>query len=408
VAQVSGYKPEAFYEDPALIRQIVHPEDRSLFDALRDGKLDPEEPLVLRWVRKDGRAIWTEQRNRVTYDEGGKRVALEGIVRDISERRQAEERLHLLSAGLEAAANGIVITDPGGIILWSNPAFTGLTGYRPEDVLGKDLRSLGSGGAMVEFYRQVWQTIQAGEVWHGEVLNYRKDGSTYNEEVTITPVFNNRNEISNFIAVKQDITDRKQDEVERARLYDELARAYDATIEGWSRALDLRDRETEGHTQRVTEMALRLSREMGFSDEALVQVRRGALLHDIGKMGIPDAILHKPGPLNDEEWQIMRRHPVYSYELIYPVEFLRPALDIPYYHHERWNGKGYPRQLKGEQIPLAARIFAAVDVWEALGADRPYRKAWPEQKVLEYLRAEAGEHFDPQVITVFLELLKRK
>jgi putative nucleotidyltransferase with HDIG domain len=185
----------------------------------------------------------------------------------------------------------------------------------------------------------------------------------------------------------------------------ELALAYDTTLEGWSRALDLRDKETEGHTRRVTEMTVRLARAVGISDAEITHIRRGALLHDIGKMGIPDSILLKTGPLTDEEREIMHRHPQYAYELLMPIEFLRPALDIPYCHHERWDGTGYPRGLKGLEIPLAARIFTVVDVWDALRSDRPYRAAWPEERVRDHIMALAGSHFDPEVVEVFLGML---
>jgi putative nucleotidyltransferase with HDIG domain len=200
--------------------------------------------------------------------------------------------------------------------------------------------------------------------------------------------------------------------IDNATLFDDLQRAntelilaYDTTLEGWAKALELRDHETEGHSRNVTEMTLRLARAVGMSDAELVHVRRGALLHDIGKMGIPDSILLKSGPLDDEEWDIMRQHPVYAYQLLSPIAYLRPALDIPYCHHEKWDGTGYPRGLKGEHIPLSARIFALVDVWDALRSDRPYRDAWPEEKALEHIREQAGEHFDPQVVEVFLELI---
>jgi putative nucleotidyltransferase with HDIG domain len=188
----------------------------------------------------------------------------------------------------------------------------------------------------------------------------------------------------------------------------ELAMAYDATIEGWSRALDMRDRETEGHTIRVTDMTLRLARMLGVGEEELVHVRRGALLHDIGKMGIPDNILLKPGPLTDEEWVIMRRHPDYAYEMLSLVNYLRPALPIPYCHHEKWDGTGYPRSLREEAIPLAARLFAVVDVWDALRSERPYRKAWPEDKVRAHLAEQAGKHFDPQVLAMFIKVLDQE
>lgn len=186
----------------------------------------------------------------------------------------------------------------------------------------------------------------------------------------------------------------------------ELALAYDAVIEGWSEALDLRDGDTEGHTQRVTDLTLRLARQMGLSEAELIHVRRGALLHDIGKMGVPDSILRKPGPLDEEEQRIMRRHPVYAFELLSKIEHLRSALDIPYCHHEKWDGSGYPRGLKGEQIPLAARIFAIVDVWDALTSDRPYRQAWSKEDALDYIVSRSGKHFDPQVVQAFVAMLR--
>lgn len=184
----------------------------------------------------------------------------------------------------------------------------------------------------------------------------------------------------------------------------ELARAYETTLEGWSHALDLRDKETEGHTQRVTEMTVHLATAMGMTGNELVHIRRGALLHDIGKMGIPDGILFKPGPLSEDEWAVMRQHPVYAYELLTPIQYLRPALDIPYCHHERWDGSGYPRGLRGEQIPLAARIFAVIDCWDALRSDRPYRPAWSEGEARSYLQEQSGKQYDPMVVQAFFNL----
>jgi HD-GYP domain-containing protein (c-di-GMP phosphodiesterase class II) len=181
----------------------------------------------------------------------------------------------------------------------------------------------------------------------------------------------------------------------------ELMRAYDTTINGWSRALDLRDKETEGHTQRVTEMTVRLAHAMGIPDEEMTHVRRGALLHDIGKMGIPDSILLKPGPLDEEEWAIMKCHPTYALDLLKPIKYLHPALDIPYCHHEKWDGSGYPQGLKGEGIPLCARIFAVIDVWDALRSDRPYRQGWSEERVRAHIRNGSGSHFDPAVVDAF-------
>ena len=192
------------------------------------------------------------------------------------------------------------------------------------------------------------------------------------------------------------------------RTNQELQRAYDRTIEGWANALDLKDEETAGHSKRVTEMTVRLARQLGVPNDEVVHIQRGALLHDIGKMGIPDEILLKRGPLTDDEFEIMRQHPVYAYELLSPIEFLRPALHIPYSHHEKWDGSGYPQGLQGEQIPLAARIFAVVDVFDALTSDRPYREAWPVGRAREFILEGKGIHFDPAVVDAFFELMDGK
>ncbi|GAB4498315.1 MAG: hypothetical protein OHK0052_11470 [Anaerolineales bacterium] len=199
--------------------------------------------------------------------------------------------------------------------------------------------------------------------------------------------------------------------IENIRLFEDLRRsnqnltlAYDATIEGWSRALELRDHETQGHTLRVTEMTVQFAQLLGFDKETIVHIRRGALLHDIGKMGVPDRILQKPDQLTPEEWQIMRLHPQYAYEMLAPIEYLHPALDIPYCHHEKWDGSGYPRGLKGEQIPIAARIFAIIDVWDALTSPRPYRSTvWSETQTMQHIQKDAGTHFDPALVKIFVE-----
>lgn len=187
-----------------------------------------------------------------------------------------------------------------------------------------------------------------------------------------------------------------------------LVQAYDATIKGWSEALDLRDRETLGHTQRVTEMAIRFAKRLKLSEAEIVNIQRGAILHDIGKICLPDNILFKTGPLNNEEWQIMCKHPEIAYNLLHKIDYLQKAIDIPYCHHERWDGEGYPRKLKGLEIPLSARFFAIIDVWDALLSERPYRKAWPPEKVREYIHQNAGLHFDPELVPIFFEMLDAK
>jgi putative nucleotidyltransferase with HDIG domain len=198
----------------------------------------------------------------------------------------------------------------------------------------------------------------------------------------------------------------------RATLYEqsqkdaaELVLAYDSTLEGWAHALELRDQETEGHSRRVVQMTVELASKMGVGTHEMENVRRGALLHDIGKMGIPDSILLKPGTLNEREWEIMRRHPEYAYQFLEPIDYLRPVIDIPYSHHEKWDGSGYPCRLTGAEIPFVARIFAIVDVWDALRSDRPYRTAWTKEKTRQYIIEQSGIHFDPQVVQAFMELL---
>ncbi|HMO57384.1 MAG TPA: PAS domain S-box protein [Roseiflexaceae bacterium] len=737
---ITGYTPQEHYDDPDLGMKIIHPEDRALLTSVAHGEHSTGEPLVLRWFKKDGSLIWIEQHNTVIHAADGTPIAIEGVARNITRRKQAEAMLRLHDSALNAAANAVVITDSDGTIQWVNPAFTHLTGYSAAEAIGRNPRMLKSGRHGKAFYQQLWQTLQAGDVWHGELVNRRKDGTLYDEEQTITPIRDAQGRIAHYTAIKQNITARKaadeaatrrlaelealnristalrtvqtldamlpalldetlaalqcttgaiwlyqpetatsyamiargwfeplqhiitvpvadmlqflstnqpiyqvadlaadphispqvaaqipagwggiyipihtttnikacmaialpyprtmtreeqsmlgalaemagtalhrlqlhqetvrrleqlqtlriidmaitsnQDSrvtfdilleqvmlrlgvdaagmllfnptalsleyaagrgfrshryersylrlgeglagrcaLERQRLADEnltmspyverrdlilheqfrsyigvpliargqikgvleifhrttlhpnpewidfletlagqaaiaidhahlfedlqqshteLILAYDTTIEGWSHALDLRDHETEGHTLRVTEMTIRLARAAGMNEEEVAHVRRGTLLHDIGKVGIPDSILLKPGPLTEEEWVVMRRHPQYAYELLAPIPYLHPALDIPYCHHERWDGSGYPRGLTAKQIPLAARLFAVVDVWDALRSDRPYRRGWPEAQVRAHIQSLAGTHFDPMAVRLFFEVL---
>lgn len=216
-----------------------------------------------------------------------------------------------------------------------------------------------------------------------------------------------------MLGTHTNINKRKKAELDISKLYEtlhvanvDLNQAYDATIEGWSRAMDLRDRETEGHTLRVTAFTLRLARMAGLSGNHLEHIRRGALLHDMGKLGIPDSILLKPGPLDDEEWNLMRKHPIFAYEMLSPIIYLQKAIDIPYCHHEKMDGSGYPRGLSGEEIPLAARIFTVVDVFDALTTTRPYRPAWSLEKTLEFISHGSGAHFDSDVVKLFIELIQ--
>jgi PAS domain S-box-containing protein len=250
-------------------------------------------------------------------------------------------------------------------------------------------------------YRMEYRTRTASGDWIwvlsvGSIVEYDSEGKPLRMLGTLT-----------------NITKRKKAELDISRLYEslrianvDLNQAYDATIEGWSRAMDLRDRETEGHTLRVTAFTLRLARMAGLNGNHLEHIRRGALLHDMGKLGIPDSILLKPGPLDDQEWNLMRKHPIFAYEMLSPITYLQKAIDIPFCHHEKMDGSGYPRGLKGDEIPLPARIFTVVDVFDALTSDRSYRPAWALEKTLAYISEGSGTHFDPNVVKLFFELIQ--
>lgn len=283
-----------------------------------------------------------------------------------------------------------------------NEGFTRLTGFSPEEVVGENNAILQL-WANLEESQQFFTTLREfGEVNNLEGVFKHRDGGLWIGLVSARII-----EVSEepcVISIIRDITERKRAELDLQRAHTDLAEAYEATIEGWSHVLDLRDKETEGHTQRVTEITVRLARALGVPEEQIIHIRRGALLHDIGKMAIPDGILQKPGPLTEDEWREMRRHPEYAHEMIFPIIYLRPALDIPYCHHERWDGTGYPRGLKGDEIPLSARIFSIVDVWDALLSNRPYRQGCTEESVLEYIKNHAGTSFDPNLVQEFLVL----
>lgn len=324
-------------------------------------------------------------------------------------RQQAEVELHRSDERFRLTIEGvhdyaIFMLDPDGRIINWNEGAERVFGYKVPEIIGqhfarfylrqdqdsnKPLDDLRSAAAEGRFGDEGWRC--------------RKDGTQFWADSVITTLRDDNGNMRGFVEIARDITERKhaQEEIKRYNL--ELTHAYDATIEGWSRALDLRDRETEGHTLRVTESAEELARLMDFSTTELVHLHRGALLHDIGKMGIPDRILLKPGWLDAEEWEVMRLHPTYAYEWLSPIAFLAPSLDIPYCHHEKWDGSGYPRGLAGEEIPLAARIFTVVDVWDALTSDRPYRTAWPKSQARRYLREQSNIQFDPRVVETFLD-----
>ncbi len=315
---------------------------------------------------------------------------------------ESEAQFRLLA---ENSSDMISKHDTAGIFLYVSPACRTLLGYEPEELTGTSVTPL----VHPEDAKQLIDLLASPE-WNDitVTVDYRarhKSGEYIWIETTARLFFDELSGQQEFQASSRNITERKEAEEQLQRAHTDLQDAYDKTIEGWVLALDLRDRETEGHTQRVTKMTEKLAKALGFPDEEITHIKRGALLHDMGKMGIPDEILQKPGPLTDDEWVIMRRHPEMAYQMLSQIKYLAKAITIPYYHHERWDGSGYPHKLKGEDIPLQARMFAVVDVWDALSSDLPYRKKMPHKEVVEYLLKESGRLFDPHVIETFIPLL---
>ncbi len=323
---------------------------------------------------------------------------------------EREAQFRLLA---ENSSDMISRHDKKGTFLYVSPASYALTGYRPEELIGKRVIPFVHPEDS-ENLLKLLNSLNDPSV----AIPYRarhKNGEYVWLETTAKVILDQNNNATEIQASSRDITERKQAQmalqstnIALKQANQDLSQAYESTIAGWVMALDLRDHETEGHTQRVTEMTVRLARKLGCTDEEIIHIRRGAQLHDIGKMGIPDEILLKPGPLTEEEWVIMRRHPQYAYQMLSPIAYLNQALIIPYSHHERWNGSGYPHRLKGQEIPLFARLFAVVDVWDALSSDRPYRKRIPPKDVVDYLQQESGKLFDPDIVQTFLSIIEIK
>lgn len=452
VTELTGYQPhELIGNERVAWGELIHPDDRDrVWERVQDAVARRRSfQLEYRILTRDGRQRWVWEQGTPTFSADGELLDLEGFITDITGRRKAEERVrrqveHLralraidmaitgsldlrvtlnvildqVTARLEVDATDILLLDRGSGRL----EYAAGRGFLTDALKHTRLR-LGEGGAgraaqerrmvhVPDLRQEPGDLVRSVLVPEERFVSYfavplvaKGDVKGVLELFGRSPLSPDPawTELLEALAGQTAIAIDNAglfDELERANL--ELARAYDETIEGWARALDLRDDETEGHSRRVTALTVRMAREMGVSDEELVHVRRGALLHDIGKMGIPDRILNKPGPLTEEEWEVMKRHPVYAYELLAPIPFLRRALDIPYCHHEKWDGTGYPRGLEGELVPLEARIFAVADVWDALRSDRPYRDAWSEDEALRYIREQSGKHFDPAVVEVFL------
>ena len=502
-------------------------------------------------------------------DETGTVLGVLGMAVDVTEKVNSSERLGRLFQILEQATEGIIYTDNNFKISYINQATVDLYGWESDELIGKQPDIFNAEPLKEEYQAEIYETVTAGDIFSGQALNVRKDGSTFDCEMRICAITDSEGETTGYMSLVRDVTASNEAEknlkrklsettilheiaeagaritdenefintvtqlvnetfytdhvgillvdeetdtlyphssyiglkpkdfeeripvgegisgrvvqsgepmivpdvsayddyipatpamqseicaplsvggkvigvinvesgildafseddiqflttiagqlatgIERTRLYRELVHsnlelsaAYNRTLEGWARALELRDHETQGHTERVTQLAMSMARAAGVDEDGLAHIRRGALLHDIGKIGIPDAILFKPGPLNERETAIMQRHTIFARDLLSRIPFLKLALDIPYLHHEKWDGTGYPLGLKGDQIPLAARIFAIVDVWDALISSRPYRPAWSKADTLAYILENAGNHFDPDLVPIFQRVL---
>jgi len=349
-----------------------------------------------------GRIIVARDITRHKTLEVSYRILSEELEQRVNQRTEELRQIaELYRAVVENQTEFIVRWKPDGIRTFANDAYCRYFGITYNQALSSDFMPL-----IVDEDRPAVEAkilrLKSGET-NTETETHRvikRDGSIGWQEWTDQAIRDEAGKLVEFLSVGRDVTARKQAE-------EDLATAYDTTLEGWARALELRDKETEGHSRRVTETTLTVARAMGFSEDDLVHIRRGSILHDIGKMGIPDEILRKNGPLTEEERAVVVKHPTTAHNLLKPIPYLEKAMDIPYCHHEKWDGTGYPRGLKGEEIPLAARIFAVVDVWDALSSDRPYRNAWSREKVTDYMVAETGKHFDPKVVDVFLKMVEQ-
>lgn len=376
-----------------IILMTSYGNERIAVEALKSGALDyvvksPESMLDMPHLARKALDQWKSRADRIHMQEA---------------LTESEAHFRLLA---ENASDMITRINTSGQMFYISPACKNILGYQPEEILGVkvfDLVYPEDQSQIRELFSQTPGDIPYTITHRAK----RKNGDFVWLETSARAITDHTtNEVVEIQAASRDITERKHAEEALQQAHNQLRDAYERTIEGWVRALDLRDRETEGHTQRVTEITIRVSQQIGFSEEELAHIKRGALLHDMGKIAIPDEILQKPGPLNETEWERMRQHPMYAYEMLSPIAYLNPALDIPFYHHERWNGSGYPHGLKGENIPLSARLFAIVDVWDALRSDRPYRKAIPREQVIDYLSENANVLFDPKLVEVFLKFVK--
>jgi len=376
-----------------IILMTSYGNERIAVEALKSGALDyvvksPESLLDMPHLARKALDQWTVRADRIHMQEA------------LSE---SETHFRLLAENASDMITRIKVT---GKMFYISPACKSILGYTSEEMIGHSCFQY----IHPEDMPMIKKLLRQYSKNHTYTVTHRsmhKDGSYIWLETSARAILDDETQtIIEIQATSRNITERKRAEEALKNAHDQLREAYERTIEGWVRALDLRDKETEGHTQRVTEITIRVAKQIGFTEEELSHLKRGALPHDMGKIGIPDEILQKTGPLTATEWERMRQHPIHAYNMLSPIAYLNPALDIPFYHHERWDGSGYPHGLKGENIPLAARLFAIVDVWDALRSDRPYRKEMPRTEVIDYLHKNAGILFDPRLIDIFIQFVE--
>jgi PAS domain S-box-containing protein len=448
--------PEEFAHTSAAWPELVFTADRPMvaqwMNDIKNGRQTRE--MDFRILLETGELRYIQCRGALIYDREARPVRFVGTVQDVSERKLSEIQIRQQIARLTALRNidlaitssfnlqfalGTVLSETinqlqvdAAAVLLLHPKQQSLSyavahGFHSSPISGASIPMAGSYAGQAVSTRRLIRIEDLQQQPDGKAVTELLQGEgfiTYfgvpliskGKVLGVLEVFHRvpLTPYPEWVHFLETIAGQAAIAVDNFTLFEnlqksnlELEQAYDATIEGWSHALDLRDKETEGHTRRVTEMSQRLARIMGIKGETLIHMRRGALLHDIGKMGVPDSILLKPGEFTEEEWEIMCKHPQFAYNWLAPIEYLKEALVIPYCHHEKWDGTGYPRGLEGEEIPLPARIFSIVDEWDAVTSDRPYRAAWSKERAIGYIREKSGTHFDPNVAEVFLNNLER-
>ncbi len=337
--------------------------------------------------------------------------AVIAMAADITSRKRAEDALKESEARyrqlVELSPDAIAVIHQDHIVYVNKAGLRMMGAKTASELYSRSMMDFIAPDSRETIAKDLREVISRGDTSNlVETKFQRLDGKIINIEVAAMAITYQGHPAVQLVA--RDISERIQSQLIVVRANLELTEAYDATLEGWSRALEMRERETAGHSMRVADLTVELAQKLGVPSTEHIHIRRGALLHDIGKISIPDRILLKPEPLTEDEWTIMRQHPVYAYQLLSPIVYLRRALDIPFSHHEHWDGSGYPIGLKGEKIPVSARVFQVIDEWDALTSDRPYRRAWSKESTWNYMQSQKGKRFDPRVVDAFLDLIQHR